>query len=59
MPGKDGWIYELVTERYINFIDLKNGKLDLIDLVKINHAHLLNLENQVRIRKYHERNNPD
>jgi hypothetical protein len=52
MPGKDGWIYDLVIERYVNFADLKNGSLDLIDLIKISDAHLINMENQLRIQEH-------
>jgi hypothetical protein len=55
MPGKDGWIYDLVIARYINFIDLKNGNLDLFDLVKISDAWLIDLENQIRIKAFKER----
>ena len=54
MPGKDGWLYDLVVWRYVNFPDLKNGSLDLIDLIKIYDAHLMDLENTIRIREYHD-----
>jgi hypothetical protein len=55
MPGKDGWIYDLVIERYVNFSDLKNGGLDLIDLIKISDAHLINMENQLRIQEHYKK----
>jgi hypothetical protein len=59
MPGKDGWLYDLVVWRYVNFPDLKNGSLDLIDLIKIYDAHLMDLENTIRIREYHDRKKAD
>ena len=59
MPGKDGWLYDLVVWRYVNFPDLKNGSLDLIDLIKIYDAHLMDLENTIRIREYHDRKKDD
>ena len=59
MLGKDGWLYDLVVWRYVNFPDLKNGSLDLIDLIKIYDAHLMDLENTIRIREYHDRKKDD
>lgn len=53
-PGKDGWILDLVIARYVNYVDLKNGTLDLIDLIKISDAHLIDLENQIRIKEFHK-----
>jgi len=50
----DAWIFDLVTERYINYADLKNGNLNLYDLVRISDAHSRNTENQIRIREYYE-----
>lgn len=58
MPGAEGWIFDLVIARYVDYADLKNGRLDLIDLIKISDAHLIDLENQIRIREYHEENKP-
>jgi hypothetical protein len=59
MPGKDGWLYDLIVWRYVNFPDLKNGSLDLIDLIKIYDAHLMDLENSIRIREYHDKKKAD
>jgi len=53
MPGKDGWIYDLVIAGYITFSELKNGVLDLFDLIKLSDAHLIDLENQLRIKEHH------
>jgi len=55
MPGKDGWLYDLVVARYVSLEGLKSGNLDLIDLAKVFDAHLIDLENQVRIREYHDK----
>lgn len=56
MQGEDAWIFDLIIARYINPADLKNGVLDLLDLVKISDAHLINLENQIRIKEFHKEN---
>jgi len=53
-PGKDGWILDLVIARYVSYVDLKNGTLDLIDLIKISDANLIDLENQIRIKEFHK-----
>ena len=58
MPGPAAWIYDLVIARYVNFADLKNGSIDLIDLIQISDSHLIDLENQIRIREHHEENKP-
>jgi hypothetical protein len=59
MSGRDSWLYDLVVWRYVSFPDLKNGNLDLIDLIKIYDAHLIDLENNIRIKEYHEKKKDD
>jgi hypothetical protein len=43
---------DLVTERFINYIDLKNGNLSLYDCALISDAMMIKWENQFRINQY-------
>jgi hypothetical protein len=42
----------LVTEKLINYIDLKNGRLNLYDLALISDAFTVKKENEYRIQEY-------
>jgi hypothetical protein len=45
----------LVTEKLINYIDLKNGNLNLYDLALISDAFTIKKENEVRIQEYYSK----
>ncbi len=43
----------------MNYADLKNGNLNLYDLIRISDAHCINVENQIKIREYVEQHKAD
>jgi hypothetical protein len=47
----------LVTEKLINYIDLKNGNLNLYDLILISDALTIKRENEIRIQEYYSKKN--
>jgi hypothetical protein len=55
MPGPDAWIYDLVVAGYVSIADLKRPGVDLLDLIKLSDAHLIDLENQIRLKEYQNR----
>jgi hypothetical protein len=47
----------LITEKLINYIDLKNGRLNLYDLALISDALTIKRENENRIQEYYTQKN--